>query len=118
MSDQPDLFGGASAGLRDLLQANADQFRDDFPAWLEENGHVWARFRAEVDRVRAAGRRHYSARTIVEVLRHESALAENGSPYKLNNNHTPDLARLYLLTAPGAEGFFETRVMPGAERAA
>jgi hypothetical protein len=118
MTDQPDLFGGAALSVRDLLQANAGQFRKEFPAWLEENGHVWQRFCAEVRRILAAGRQHYSARTIVEVLRHESALSEVGGEFKLNNNHAPDMARLCLLTGQVPEGFFQTRVQYESERTA
>ena len=117
MADQPDLFGGATVGVRDVLQANAGRFRAGFPAWLEENGHVWARFSAETDKVRAR-RSHYSARTIIEFLRHESSLADSGADWKLDNNHAPDLARLYLLLHPDAEGFFTTRVLPHSERTA
>lgn len=116
MADQPDLFGGATIGVRDLLQQHAGQFRQEFPAWLEENGHVWTRFHVEADKVRAR-RSHYSARTIIEFLRHESSLCEaTDEDFKLNNNHAPDLARLYLLLNPDAEGFFTTRVLPASER--
>lgn len=115
MSDQPDMFGGTALSLRELLQANAGQFRGDFPAWLEENGHVWRRFALEADKVRAR-RKHYSARTIVEVLRHESALSDSDAHFKLNDHNTPDLARLYMLTHD-ADGFFETRVLKKSERA-
>lgn len=117
MADQADLFGGASVGVRELLQANAGQFRRDFPAWLEENGHVWRRFCHETDKVRQR-RAHYSARTIIEVLRHESALSDSGEVWKLNNDNAPDLARLYLLTHPDAVGFFDTRVPKHSERTA
>jgi hypothetical protein len=103
------MFGGASSGLRELLQENAGQFRVEFPAWLEENRHVWLAFCREADKVRAR-RAHYSARTIVEVLRHESVLADTDATFKLNDHNTPDLARLYLLTHEDADGFFETRV--------
>lgn len=117
MADQPDLFGGATIGVRDLLQAHAGKFRQEFPAWLEENGHVWARFCTETDKVRSR-RAHYSARTIIEFLRHESSLREADEDFKLNNNHAPDLARLYLLVNPDAEGFFTTRIQDHSERTA
>lgn len=100
------------------LQANRAQFRADFPDWLADNAHVWLAFEREADRVWSRGRRHYSARTIVEVLRHESALAEVGGEWKINNNTAPDLARLYLLRNPSRAGFFEFRQMPGSARAA
>lgn len=116
--DQPDLFGRASTGLQEIVAANAGQFRAGFPDWLDENQHVWARFAQEVGKIRAMGRARYSARTIIEVLRHESALADTDATFKLNDHNTPDLARLYLLTHPDAAGFFETRVLSTSERTA
>lgn len=104
--------------LAALVRDNADQFRADFPAWLAENRAVWAGFKREADRIWHRGRTHYSVRTIIEHLRHESALTDNDAMFKLNNNHAPDLARLYRLAHPERAGLFETRVMPGSARAA
>ncbi len=95
--------------VRSIVQANAAQFRVDFPAWLEENEQVFRRFIQEADRIWASGRRHYSARTIGEYLRHETALREKEIAFKLNDHRWPDLARLYLLLRPGRQGFFELR---------
>ena len=111
------LFG-ASVDLHDLVRARPELFRSGFAAWLADNLHVWRAFEREADRIWSRGRRHYSARTIVEVLRHESALAEVGGEWKINGNVVPDLARLYGLAHPDRSGMFETRVMPGAERVA
>ncbi len=102
----------------DVVHANASIFRDSFAGWLSENGHVWRRFEQEADKVWNKGRRHYSARTIVEVLRHESALRENDPLFKLNDHNTPDMARLYRLLHPQRADLFETRVQRGADRAA
>lgn len=93
----------------DLAKSNRLAFRKGFLSWLADNLHVWSAFRREADKVWSRGRRHYSARTIGEVLRHESFLAERCGEWKLNNIHFPDLARLYLLTYPNRAGFFETR---------
>lgn len=101
-----------------LARANASIFRDGFLPWLAENAHVWIAFEREANRVWNRGRRHYSARTLLEYLRHESALAEAGGEWKLNNNVAPDLARLYGLAHPERAGFFETRLQAGSERAA
>lgn len=92
-----------------IARANASIFRDGFIAWLAVNAHVWIAFEREADKVWNRGRRHYSARTIGEVLRHESALAESGSEWKLNNVVFPDLARLYALVHPDRAGLFEFR---------
>lgn len=86
-----------------------DQFALGFEQWLEENFHVWTRFMQEADKLRARGRTHYSARTIIEVLRHESALSDTDKQFKINDHCAPSLARLYMLVTEGADGFFETR---------
>jgi hypothetical protein len=116
MTTQPDLPLGDP--LQALVREHIALFRDDFPIWLALNRPVWDAFVREADRIRLRGREHYSARTIIEVLRHESMLAEQGSEWKINNNLAPDLARLYVLRYPDAGDFFEFRVMPGSERAA
>jgi hypothetical protein len=87
----------------------SEDYREGFVAWLMDNFHVWRRFEQEALRVWNRGRRHYSARTIIEVLRHESALSDTGVEYKLNDHNTPDLARLFLDLHPACAGLFETR---------
>ncbi len=103
-----------------LVVFNAQAFRADFLDWLSRNYAVWIAFEHEADRVWARGRRHYSARTIGEYLRHESALREeaNEHGWKLNDHYWPDLARLYMLMHPDREGFFERRAGPLTLRAA
>lgn len=104
--------------LQALVREHADTFRDGFADWLADNRHVWRAFEREADKVWARGRTHYSARTIVEVLRHETALTDTGAEFKLNDHNTPDLARLYRLAHPDRAGLFETRVQRASERAA
>lgn len=103
-----------------LVVAHAPKFRRDFAQWLEANYTAWQAFEREADRIWNAGRRHYSARTIGEVLRHESALREkpNEHGWKLNDWWWPDLARLYMLMHPDRDKFFERRVSPLSKRAA
>lgn len=116
MSTQPSLpFGDP---LLALARDNIAIFRKGFLSWLASNLHVWLAFDREATRVWNRGRRHYSARTIIEHLRHETALADTGAEFKLNNNTAPDLARLYRLRYPERADLFELRVMPGSERAA
>lgn len=97
--------------VMDRVGAQAWKYRADFPGWLEKNLHIWERFEREANAVYAAGRRHYSARTIGEFMRHETALkSANDGEWKLNNNRWPDLARVYLMLYPERQGFFELRV--------
>jgi hypothetical protein len=97
-----------------MLQANVEHFRKDFHEWLEKNWRVWEAFEDQADRIWARGTRRYSARTIGEWLRHETAMREapNQHGWKLNDHYWPDLARLYMLMHPDRDGFFERRVAP------
>ena len=100
----------------DMAHAHCFQFTREFLAYLPDNLHVWTAFEREALRVAARGFKHYSARTIIEVLRHHSALQEQGSAWKLNDHHTPYLARLFTLMHPGHAHLFEIRVAKAARR--
>jgi hypothetical protein len=92
-----------------MAMRHPGKFTDDFLAWLPANLHVYDAFEREAQRVYVRGFKHYSARTIVHVLRHHSALAEVGDGWKLNNNHSPYLARLFDLLNPAMAGLWEYR---------
>lgn len=96
--------------ILEVVACKAEMFRAEFYLWLQENWHIWKAFEAEAARTWDRGRRHYSARTICEYLRHETALSEHEGEWKINGNAVPDLARLYGLRNPDKEGMFETRV--------
>ena len=99
-----------------LASENADAFTPRFLAYLPENLHVFAAFEREALRVVAKGFDHYSARTIIEVLRHNSALAERGGRWKLDDWNTPYLARLFALVHPEHAGLFEYRTAKAVQR--
>ena len=102
-----------------MLDCKPEAFRKDFKEWLTENYHVWEAFEYEANAVWNRGRKHYSARTIGEYLRHHSMIhQQNGREFKLNDHYWPDLARLYMMLHPDREGFFERRVGQSAVRAA
>ena len=92
-----------------LVRHNPDHFSDEFCEWIEDNVHIWKAFEREANEVRGRGREHYSARTIVEFLRHHSAVKERGGMWKINDHSVPYLARLFILLYPEAHGFFEFR---------
>lgn len=92
-----------------VMSDNKELFSDDFIGWLPENLHVWDAFVGEAAKVRSKGFKHYSARTIIHVLRHHSAVAETGGEWKINNNHSPYLARLFDLMFPHYAGMWEYR---------
>lgn len=92
----------------ETIAENADEFRDDFPAWIDSNFHIWTRFEDMALQI-ARKREHYSARTIFEVIRFHTMLQENGSAWKLNDHFAPDCSRLWTRLHPAHSEFFETR---------
>ena len=88
---------------------NSELFSQTFLEWLPDNLHVFDAFADEALKVRQKGFSHYSARTILHVLRHHSALSETNGEWKINNDHSPYLARLFDLLYPNAAGLWEYR---------
>lgn len=85
-----------------------DRFKERLHVWLrnDQNFHIWRRFETEANKIWDSGRRHYSGRTIGEFLRHETALGDTDSHYKINDHIWPELTRLYLILYPDRSGFF------------
>ena len=77
--------------------------------WFELNWHVVQAFEAVTLGLISKGRKHYSSRTILEVLRHESILRGAEVNFKLNNNHAPDLARAFVVLFPAQVDYWEYR---------
>jgi flavorubredoxin len=93
-----------------MMLYNEDQFSDEFFGWFPNNEHIYDAFQHETMKIIRKGYKHYSGRTILEVLRHHSALSEDGI-WKLNNNHTPYLCRLFALMNPRYSDIFEYRTV-------
>ena len=93
-----------------LMLDHDDIFSDEFIEWVPNNTHIVDAFIHETFKIIRKGYTHYSGRTILEVLRHHSALAESGQ-WKLNNNHTPYLCRLFGLLNPKYSNIFEYRTV-------
>ena len=92
-----------------IVQHNPTQFSDEFEDWIKDNLHIWKAFEKEALLVLAKGREHYSARTIIEFLRHHSAVSEVGGMWKINDHSVPYLGRLFVLVHPEEKNFFEFR---------
>lgn len=93
----------------ELSQYYLGDLGHEFVEWLPNNLHIWDAFVAEAFKIVRKGFTHYSARTIIHVLRHHSALEEKDGEWKINNNHSPYLARLFALRYPQYEQLFEYR---------
>jgi hypothetical protein len=91
-----------------VVKSNRDTFGPEFAAWIEANFVIWRAFEREALRI-ASRRSHYSAKTILEVIRHHTTLAERAGEFKINNNVCPDLARLFAFLHPSHAELFEYR---------
>lgn len=80
-----------------LSPLERDKYPEGFFHWLQFNHHIWTAFEQKAYVMAAVARRpRYSARTIIEVLRWDSDLKEKNVLFKLSNNMTPGLARLWM----------------------
>lgn len=95
-----------------LLKANEAEFRPGFVAWATENWNLYKAFENEALHIAQSGRKHYSARTISEYLRHETTHRDENSAFKINDHITPDLARLFALRNPLYSNLFAYRASP------
>lgn len=56
-----------------------------------------------------AGRKRFSARTVIHRIRWYTTIDTQGDAYKVNNNWSPFYARLFEHDFPEHDGFFEMR---------
>lgn len=97
------------------VASSGELFKDDFYIWLKNNYPVFEYFEQSAIKVRENGFKHYSARTIVEVMRHRTNIREIGDgTWKLNDHRTPDMARLFNTLHPECDGLFEFRARKAA----
>jgi hypothetical protein len=115
------IVGTAPASIeraRAIVAGQPHLFRPEFPEWFASNEALWQRFEATASAIYRSGRPHYSARTIWHNLRDDTGAREQPpaeqpeGEFKLNNNVSPDLARLWLAVYPERAGFFELRESP------
>lgn len=92
-----------------FVRSRPEAFRAGFAEWLKANWPVYEEFERRALRLANAGRRHYGARSIWEVMRFDSAVGELAGEWKLNDHWPPYVARLAMMMEPRLAGMFETR---------
>lgn len=92
-----------------FVSTKPERFRDLFEDWLDDNIVIWFGFEREANKMWEQGRKHYSANTIVEYLRHYTLLADVEAEFKVNDKWTSSLARLYACHYPERASMFEFR---------
>ena len=66
-----------------------------FQQWMEDNWSIWRDFHSRASELQRAGQLHYSAMTLVGVIRYETDLREKHGHFKIRNEAAPRMARLY-----------------------
>lgn len=81
---------------RVLAAARAAGCPLEFQDWLQCNWAIWDAFCTLADAMRLKGRKYYSARAVMEVVRWHRHLKDSVDvEFKINNNHTPRMAHTY-----------------------
>ena len=85
--------------------------------WREfhaDNPHIYDLIEERVFEAIAAGREHYSIKTLFELIRwHTTITTRNDDGFKLSNNHAPYYAREFHKRNPKHAGFFITHAVKG-----
>ena len=102
--------------LLHIIKENRHLFSDEFVEWIQKNEHVWNAFCNEAIKIHNKGFKHYSARTILHVLRHHSAISENGTEWKISDHSSPYLARLFDLCYPEKTGLWSFKLCKTAKK--
>lgn len=88
-----------------------NQIREAFEKFHAENPHVFTMFTHFTFEMIRQGRTRYSAMAIMQRVRWEvdsqGEVSDDG--FKVNNNHQPHYARLFMERYPKHDSFFETR---------
>ena len=92
---QPDLFSVTAY--------------DKWEKFHRQNPDIWQLFARFAFAAINSGKKHYSARAIMERIRWQTEIVTKGSVFKMNNNHVPMYARLFMSAYPEHAGFFKTK---------
>ena len=93
-----------------VIQYAKDMEMESFDyLYILKSLEVFEAFVAEAHRVVSSGKTHYSARTITEYLRHNTAVTDSEAVFKINNHLIPKMARLSMQLFPLLNGLFEVR---------
>ena len=98
-----------TARLLQIIYDNPDQFRDNFAVYLFNNIPLWNEFVKIAFRLINAGVTHYSCRAIIHIIRYHTIVGDTETKFKVSNNWTADISRLFMLRYPQYDGFFRTK---------
>jgi len=83
---------------------------ENFKKYHFENPHVYARFKELAFQMMKSGRKKYSSKLIINIIRWENDLITTGEEFKINDRYQSIYGRLLAFHHPEFETFFEFRV--------
>lgn len=99
IDERPDLFSGIE---RHIVR--------QFKRWLHNNEHVLQAFeKYAIELKRRGNREYYSIMCIMQRLRWDSLLRQEGGKWKLNNNYCPVIARILMALNAELRNMFQLR---------
>tara|TARA_Y100000114_G_C11762444_1_gene330651 strand:- start:5318 stop:5695 length:378 start_codon:yes stop_codon:yes gene_type:complete len=95
----------------DILKDQLNKRRKNFLVWLKKNPEVWTEFVNLSFQAINAGRKQYSAWLIVAHIRVSREIKSSDGTFKISNERTGWLARLFHHQYPEYQNFYKTRPM-------
>jgi len=89
-----------------LRRPGRDDLQLAFDKFDRENPQVYAMICKLADQAIAAGHKKFAIATIYEVMRWETTVTTNSSPFRLSNNHRAFYARKWMQEHPQYPDFF------------
>lgn len=81
-----------------------------FKKFHKENPHIYRHFKELANKMYATGRKKYSSKLIINVMRWESDLKTNSKPFKINDRFQSLYGRLLAYKDPKFRDWFEFRI--------
>ena len=91
------------------IEMFSSELRDRFEKFHADNPHVYKLVKRFTFQAIERGFQHYSIQSIFERIRWHADIETDDPEFKLNNNHRPYYARLFMEDFPKHEDFFRTR---------
>ena len=80
-----------------------------FETYHKEHPEIWKEFVKTTLETIKKGFKHYSSKSIFEIIRWHKGGDIKSDGFKVNNNYTADYARKFIKEFPEHEGFFRMR---------
>lgn len=93
---------------KDLFNHYPEKLKEQFKKYHAENPHIYKRFVELAKQMRSTGRKYYSSKMIINVIRWETELSGNDE-FKINDKFQSFYGRLLVYHDKSFEGFFQFR---------